>query len=75
MTSKYAKVMEVGFLASLNFIGGITLIAMRGDIIEANEVMKSVRPEMWSKISTAKHRMKSITNGLMRAFTRAILMQ
>ena len=75
MTSKYAKVMEVGFLTSLDFIGGSALIAMRGDIIEANEVMKRVRPETWSKISTTKHCMKSITYGLMRVFTRAILMQ
>ena len=75
MAAKYSKVMKVRFLASLDFIGGSTVITMRGDIIEVKEVMKSIWPETCRKISTAKNCMKSIANGLMRAFTRAILIQ
>jgi hypothetical protein len=48
---------------------------MDSDIVKAEIMMEGIGPELGRKTGTTKHSTKSITNGLMGMFTRAVLMR
>ena len=64
---------EVRFIAGDLFVGRGSVRAVNSDIVEAEEMVKSIGQKFWGKISSGKHGTDSIPDCLMRTFTRAIL--
>jgi hypothetical protein len=48
---------------------------MRHKIVKANVMVERIGPKVGAKVGTGGHGTESVANGLMRAFTRAVLVR
>jgi hypothetical protein len=74
-TAKSPKVGKKGLGTTAKFKWRLGIVTMNSDVVQAKMVMKGVGPEMGLQISATEHGTKRITDGLMRALARGVLMR
>lgn len=72
-TTKCSEQPEIRFVAGTEFEWGLIAVAVRGDIVEAEVMVKGIWPKLGGKAGTTQHGVDPINDRLMWTFARAVL--